>query len=52
MVALSGSWGIRHSALVELKIAALEGGSLHAGSAHGPRLTPAALPYAIPADTA
>lgn len=38
------------SALVEIKLSALESGSLHAGAADGPRLTRAALPYAIPAD--
>lgn len=38
------------SALVELKLAALDGGSLHAGSADGPPLQLGALPYAIPAD--
>jgi folate-binding protein YgfZ len=35
--------------LVELKIAALDSGSLHAGSAGGPLLTPSTLPYALPA---
>ncbi len=39
----------RHGALVELKVAALQAGSLHAGSASGPRLRVAALPY--PLDT-
>ena len=39
-------------ALIELKLSALEGGSLHLGSADGPLLTPAALPYALPADAA
>ena len=38
------------SALVEIKLAALEGGSLHAGAADGPLLQRGALPYAIPAD--
>jgi tRNA-modifying protein YgfZ len=52
MVALAGSWGGRHAGLVELKIAALAAGSLHAGSADGPLLTPAELPYAIPSDAA
>ena len=37
----------RHAALVELKIAALDGGTLHAGAADGPLLRPAALPYAL-----
>ena len=38
------------SALVEVKLAALEAGSLHAGAADGPLLLRTALPYAIPAD--
>ena len=38
------------SALVEIKLAALETGSLHAGAADGPLLQRGALPYAIPAD--
>lgn len=37
------------SALVEVKLAALEQGSLHLGAADGPRLRQQALPYAIPA---
>lgn len=50
MVALSGHWDGRHAALVELKIAALTAGTLHAGSASGPMLTLDEQPYAIPAD--
>ena len=38
------------SALVETKLAALDSGSLHAGSASGPLLTRTALPYTIPPD--
>jgi hypothetical protein len=38
------------SALVEVKLAALDGGSLHAGAADGPLLQRAALPYALPAE--
>jgi folate-binding protein YgfZ len=38
------------SALVEIKLAALESGSLHAGAVDGPLLTRAALPYSIPVD--
>ena len=38
------------SALVEIKLAALGHGSLHAGAADGPLLSLGALPYAIPAD--
>lgn len=41
-----------HTALVELKLAALEGGTLHLGSADGPLLQHRALPYALPADQA
>ncbi len=52
MVALAGSWAGQHAGLVELKIAALAEGTLHAGSAVGPALTPADLPYAIPAEAA
>ncbi len=37
------------AALVELKIAAFEGGTLHAGAAEGPLLTPQPLPYALAA---
>ncbi|MBK6471991.1 MAG: folate-binding protein YgfZ [Betaproteobacteria bacterium] len=51
MVVLAGQWGGRHAALVELKLTALEGGSLHAGAADGPVLTPVALPYAIPLES-
>ena len=38
------------SALVEIKLAALEAGSLHLGAADGPLLARRALPYTIPAD--
>jgi tRNA-modifying protein YgfZ len=38
------------SALVEVKLAALDDGSLHAGTADGPLLVRGSLPYAIPAD--
>ncbi len=48
MVVLAGSLASgRYSALVELKLAALEGGSLHAGGAAGPLLALQPLPYAI-----
>ena len=39
-----------HSALVEVKLAALDAGSLHAGAADGPLLQRDALPYDFPAD--
>ncbi|MDE2367580.1 MAG: folate-binding protein YgfZ [Burkholderiales bacterium] len=41
-----------HAALVEVKLAALEAGTLHAGSADGPLLTPRPLPYPLPAEAA
>ena len=40
---------MRHAALVELKIAATEGGTLRLGGADGPPLALAALPYELPA---
>jgi tRNA-modifying protein YgfZ len=52
-VVLSGALpGSDPVALVEVKLAALEAGTLHAGSANGPFLTPGALPYAFPAEQA
>ncbi len=50
LVALAGSHGGRYAALAELKLAALDGGTLHAGAADGALLTLAALPYALPAE--
>lgn len=52
LVVLAGSHAGAHAALVEVKLAALEGGTLHAVSAGGPLLTMAALPYPIPAEAA
>jgi tRNA-modifying protein YgfZ len=40
------------SALVGIKLAALEAGQLRAGAPDGPLLERGALPYAIPADPA
>jgi len=40
------------SALVEIKLSALDGGALHLGAADGPLLRRATLPYALPADAA
>jgi tRNA-modifying protein YgfZ len=37
-------------ALVEIKLAALEGGTVHLGAADGPQLTFLPLPYALPAE--
>ena len=39
-------------ALVEVKLAAMETGVLHAGAADGPLLSPGALPYAFPTEQA
>ncbi|MDE2564615.1 MAG: folate-binding protein YgfZ [Burkholderiales bacterium] len=44
--------GVGPVALAELKLEALAGGSLHAGSAQGPRLQPGTLPYALPNEAA
>jgi folate-binding protein YgfZ len=53
LVVLAASLEGRHSALVELKIAAAQGpGTLHAGSAEGPLLQVEALPYALPLEAA
>jgi folate-binding protein YgfZ len=53
LVALAGSRSAQqHAALVELKLAALPGGSLHLGAADGPVLQLAALPYALPSEAA
>lgn len=51
MVVNSGTLpGLGPVALVELKLAALDGSNLHAGSAGGSPLQLSALPYVIPAD--
>ena len=44
----AASWAGSHRALVELKLAALDSGALHLGSASGPLLLRMAQPYAIP----
>ncbi len=48
------TWRPRRAAasmcLVEIKLAALDNGAVHVGSADGPALTFLALPYAFPAD--
>ncbi len=44
--------GSGSSALVEVKLAALDGGSLHLGAADGAVLRLVALPYAVPMDAA
>ena len=48
VVAGSGSRAGRALLTAEIKLAALEGGSLHLGSSAGPQLLPRALPYEIP----
>ncbi|MET0333916.1 MAG: folate-binding protein [Rhizobacter sp.] len=40
----------RHLGLIELKLAALETGSLHLGAADGPLLNRAEMPYPLPVD--
>ena len=53
MVVLGGSFAPdRFLALAELKLAALEGGTLHVGSADGPVVTVGVLPYVIPTEPA
>jgi tRNA-modifying protein YgfZ len=57
MVVLAGSRTVvgaaaEHAALVELKIAATSGGSLHASAADGPLLSLAPLPYELPTEAA
>ena len=51
-VVLGGSHAGVHAGLVELKIAAAEGGARHLGAAGGPPLTRGALPYALPVGAA
>ncbi len=48
IVAGAGTRGGRSVIAAEIKLAALEGGSLHLGSASGATLQPRALPYEIP----
>lgn len=52
MVANAASWQGRHLMLAELKIAALDGGTLHLGTADGPQLTRVDMPYAVPLEAA
>ncbi len=47
MVAALGAQAGHPLLLAEVKLAALDGGSLHLGSASGPVLTPRALPYTV-----
>ncbi len=48
MVVNAASFGGRHRLLAEVKIAALQSGALHLGSADGPRLERVPMPYAVP----
>jgi folate-binding Fe-S cluster repair protein YgfZ len=48
MVVNAASFGGRHAALVELKIAARDDGSLHLGSPDGALLQPQPMPYPVP----
>jgi folate-binding protein YgfZ len=50
MVVNAASFAGRHIALVELKLAVLDAGSLHLGSAQGATLTRLPLPYELPTD--
>ncbi len=53
IVALAGAWpGLGHVAFAELKLAALEGGTLHLGDAQGPLLRAGDLPYALRSEPA
>ena len=52
MVVNAASLDGRHAALVELKLGALDGGSLHLGAADGARLEREELPYALPLEAA
>ena len=52
MVVNAASWAGSHRALVEVKLAALEAGSLHLGAADGPLLQRVAQPYAMPLEAA
>ncbi len=48
MVVNAASFAGSHVALVEVKLAALDGGTLHLGAADGPTLTRTAQPYNVP----
>ena len=52
MVVNAASWQGRHRVLAEVKLAALDGGGLHLGSADGPALTRVEMPYAVPLEAA
>ncbi len=48
----AATWQGRHRLLAEVKLAALGAGTLHLGSADGPLLTRADMPYAVPLEAA
>jgi len=50
MVVNAASWGGSEQVLAEVKLAALESGSLHIGAANGPLLQRAAQPYPLDVD--
>ncbi len=52
MVVNAASLGPAHRALVEVKLAALEAGTLHLGAAAGPLLRRSAQPYVVPLEAA
>ena len=52
MVVNAASLAGAHRVLVEVKLAALEDGSLHLGAAGGPLLERVAQPYAVPIEAA
>jgi hypothetical protein len=52
MVVNAASLGGTHRALVEVKLSALEGGTLHLGAAGGAPLQRVAQPYAVPIEAA
>jgi len=52
MVVNAASWAGAHRALVEVKLTALDGGTLHVGAAGGPALQREAQPYPVPLEAA
>jgi folate-binding protein YgfZ len=52
MVVNAASLGDAHRALVEVKLASLDAGTLHLGAQGGPRLRRIAQPYAVPVEAA
>jgi tRNA-modifying protein YgfZ len=52
MVANAATWRGQHLLLAEVKLAALESGTLHLGSADGPQLKRADMTYTVPLEAA